>query len=194
MTKAEDLEKWQVISEADWVYVSSLGKVKHLERTVVRADGKLMIYPEGEYKLQRSAQGYDYVWVSSIKKRFAVHRLVAEYFCKKPNTDKRLCVNHKNGIKTDNRYLNLEWATYSQNEIHSYNVLGKKKHLYGKTGDKHHCSKPVIGESIIDGSEIRFGSANISKAFGFSPSGISNCARGRQSQHNGFVWRFESVD
>lgn len=194
MNKAEDVEIWKSISDADWVLVSSLGRVKHLKKCVIRSDGKPMVYPEGEYKLLRSPQGYDYIWVSYIKKRLAVHRLVADCFCEKPNTHERLCVNHKNGIKTDNRAINLEWATYSQNQLHSYKILGRKKHLYGKTGDNHHCSKPVIGKSTVDGSEIRFGSANISKAFGFSPSCISNCARGGQSQHNGFVWRFESGD
>lgn len=56
-------------------------------------------------------------------KRFLVHRLVAIYFLENPKNKK--CVNHKNGDKEFNHYLNLEWNTYSENEMHSYNVLGK---------------------------------------------------------------------
>lgn len=63
-------------------------------------------------------------------KRFLLHRLVALVHI--PNPDNKPCVNHKDGNKQNNAVDNLEWVTYSENEYHSYNILGKVCYLAKK--------------------------------------------------------------
>lgn len=46
-----------------------------------------------------------------------IHRLVAEHFLVK------LQVNHKNGVRSDNRKENLEWVTPQQNLLHAHQIL-----------------------------------------------------------------------
>ena len=83
------------------------------------------------------------------KKTFLIHRLVAETFI--PNNDNKQTVNHINGVKSDNRVQNLEWATISENIRHAFktglnNPNNRKQPIYTK-------SKKVTDEQV---KEIRF--------------------------------------
>ena len=57
-------------------------------------------------------------------KKGLIHRLVAQYFCPKPEHLKdipyeELQVNHKDGNKLNNNWWNLEWCTHKENMEHA---------------------------------------------------------------------------
>lgn len=59
-----------------------------------------------------------------------VHRLVAEAFLGSP-LFKDPEVNHLDGDKTNNKALNLQWVTTSENMCHATYVLGKRRGQFG---------------------------------------------------------------
>lgn len=82
------------------------------------------------------------LWKGKKANNLFIHRLLAETFIE--NIYQKQDVNHKNGIRYDNRLENLEWMTRSENVQHGYRSNGRKPTRYwlGKGGDiRHFCKK-----------------------------------------------------
>lgn len=112
--KDENLSEKEYISK--YYHVSNNGIVTR------KCDGKVLKGVVGP-------KGYIYIRIKSPKfsknkdrrKNYKIHRLVAMFYLDDYSED--LQVNHKNGIKADNRAENLEMVTNSQNAYHAWNCL-----------------------------------------------------------------------
>jgi len=122
-------EEWKRLCGFDGKYfVSSLGRVKSKNNYKRKED---------IYLKPCLSKGYFHIWLyekgNGLIKR--IHRLVCENFHKNPENKKQ--VNHINGIRTDNRAVNLEWSTSYENMRHAHK-LGLVKCL---RGERHQNSK-----------------------------------------------------
>lgn len=124
------VEEWKVINNFPSYRISSIGRVCKIK------------YNRRYYlKLTDNGKGYCKVCLYHERKHkyLYVHRLVAEAFI--PNSDNKPFINHKNGIKNNNYYTNLEWATFSENMKHGFDT-----NLY-PSGEQHYNSK-ISNETI----------------------------------------------
>jgi|SRR5882757_164155 len=75
----------------------------------------------------------------------SVHRLVAKAFV--PNPDILPQVNHIDGNRNNNYYLNLEWITNLENTRHAFKIGLRVNSFINMQGEKCHLNK--YSESII---------------------------------------------
>lgn len=132
------MEIWKDVEGYEGYYqVSSLGRIKSLERVVARSTGKTIVFKESILSPSSYPGEYSrvYLFVNSKKKSKYIHRLIAQAFI--PNLENKPEVNHKDGDKSNNNKSNLEWATRSENMRHAVDT----KLLINKRGEEVHTAK-----------------------------------------------------
>jgi len=111
--------------------ISNLGRLKGLAIPKNLKNNYTYIKPELILKLYKINSGYFCAGLhkDGKSKTHLIHRIVATAFISNP--ENKTDVNHKNGIKDDNRAENLEWCTHSENLIHAHKI-GLKKPTVGE--------------------------------------------------------------
>lgn len=175
------MEIWKDIEGYEGKYqVSNLGNVKSLN---YNRTGKEKIL---KFKENRDNYLQVGLYKDGKEKAYYVHRLVAEVFIDK--VEGKDFVDHIDGNRQNNVYTNLRYCTHKENcnfelckkhqsEAQKGKYIGEKNHMYGKTGELHHRSKPVL---CLETGQIYGSTYEIERELKINHSSISACCNGKQ--------------
>lgn len=165
-------EIWKPIKDYEGLYeVSNYGNVRSLFRY------------KKQLKLELTKNGYLRIMLCKNKKRkrYLIHRLVAEAFIPNPNNLPQ--VNHRDENPKNNCVDNLEWCSHEYNCNYgnrNKRIIEKSKIKIVQLDKNNNCIK--IWNSIKEASEF----------YNISSSAIVLCLKGKHETCRGYIWRYES--
>lgn len=168
------MEEWRDVKGYEGMYqISNYGRVKSLGR-IDRLGQKV---DEKMRNQQIDKNGYKSVMLSKDgnRKRYLVHRLVAEAFIPNPNNYPQ--INHKDENKINNKVNNLEWCDRKYNMNYGTRSKRQSENLKGKyVGGNHPKSKKI---KCITTGETFGGIREACRKYNIHSSDVSKCCRGK---------------
>lgn len=176
-------EIWKNIEWYQSYLVSNLGDIKSLKSWI-----NLKFTESKSWHL--SILLYNNNW----KKRFSVHRIVANHYIEK--IDWYDIVMHIVSNPKNNRADNLKWWTRSQNAKQAYSEWAIKPMVWmkWKYWKLHHKSKAVVQKSLDwifmrEWESVR----QIQREIWFSQANVSKCCLWSYKQAYGFIWEYLTI-
>jgi hypothetical protein len=187
--KGIENETWKDVIGYEGLYqASNLGRI----RSFARINKWIVIKPVktkfGYCKIQLHKKGE--------VKTFLTHRLVACAFINNPLN--KPCIDHINGIKTDNSVNNLRWCDHSQNINNPLTIkklssskIGTKCYLFGKFGKEHPISKRIIMCDNKNDISKEYDSITMAaNELGIMRQSISKVCRGVNKTANKLIFKY----
>ncbi|MDU5475929.1 NUMOD4 domain-containing protein [Pantoea sp.] len=176
--------EWKDIPGFEGLYQASInGEIKSVPREVLRKDGSTRFYSGKPVKQYLRKSGYLDVKLSKGGKQhtFLSHRVIALTFISNP--ENKPAIDHLNGVKNDNRAVNLEWVTAQENNQRLWSA-GRGNNPKGREAKRFRC--PIKAMNYDTGEVIILcGTAEI-KAAGFNPHNVTACLQGYRRTCRGF--------
>ena len=185
-------EEWRDVVGYEGIYmVSSLGRIASMERKVQCGNiPKIIPFKIKSTRIRHTTPNYSRESVSlscnGNDKNFFVHRLVAEAFI--PNPNNYPDIDHINGSPLCNSVSNLRWCNEKMNQN---NPITKQRLSDAMKGRP--CSNGLSKQvcQLSNGNIIHiFNSSCETEKYGFYPSSVRACCRGKIKSHKGykFMW------